>query len=157
MTRRILILLAAGGSLALLSGAFAFQYLGGMHPCTLCIWQRWPHAAAILIGVLALWLGGRLGGRVLPVMGAFAAATTAGIALFHTGVEKHWWEGLASCTGGTLQGLSGADLLNPALTIAAPVRCDEVPWEMIGLSMASWNGIASIALMVLWILAAKAR
>jgi disulfide bond formation protein DsbB len=79
------------------------------------------------------------------------------LALFHSGVEKHWWEGLASCTGGTLQGLSGADLLNPALTIAAPVRCDEVPWEMIGLSMASWNGLASIALMVLWILAAKAR
>ncbi|MFT7060301.1 MAG: disulfide bond formation protein DsbB [Pseudorhodobacter sp.] len=47
--------------------------------------------------------------------------------------------------------------MNPTLTIAAPVRCDEVPWEMIGLSMASWNGIASIALMVLWILAAKAR
>lgn len=153
MTRKAAVLLAAGGSAAMLAGAFAFEVLGGMHPCTLCIWQRWPHGAAVVIGLLALFVPGRL----LPLAGAAAAATTAGIALFHTGVERHWWEGLASCTGNSLTGLTAADLLNTSIVVAAPVRCDEVPWEMFTLSMASWNGIISVGLMLLWLVAARAR
>ena len=66
MTRQTLILAAAGGSAALLLGAFWFQYVVGLYPCPLCIWQRWPHAAAVLIGVVAL----ALPGRVWPVLGA---------------------------------------------------------------------------------------
>ncbi|MDG1280414.1 MAG: disulfide bond formation protein B [Pseudorhodobacter sp.] len=151
MTRRLLVLLAAGGSAALLAGAFAFQYLGDLYPCTLCLWQRWPHAAAVLIGALAL----AFGGRVLPVLGGLAAATSAGIALFHTGVERAWWEGLASCNAGSIAGLTMDELLNPNVTVAAPIRCDAVAWEMLGLSMASWNGLASIALAALWLLAAR--
>ncbi|MFP4274908.1 MAG: disulfide bond formation protein B, partial [Paracoccaceae bacterium] len=58
MTRTTLILLAAGGSAALLAAAFAFQHLGGLAPCTLCLWQRWPHAAAVLLGLAALALPG---------------------------------------------------------------------------------------------------
>ncbi len=152
MTRKMAVLLAVFGSGAMLSGAFAFQIVGGMHPCTLCLWQRWPHAAAIVIGLLALVIPG----RALPLLGA-AAATTVGIALFHTGVERHWWEGIASCTGNSLAGLNAADLLNTAIVIAPPVRCDEVPWEMFTLSMASWNGLASAGLVALWLTAARAR
>ena len=83
MTRTSLVLLAAGGSFLLLAGAFLFQALGWA-PCAMCLWQRWPHAAAVLIGALALALPGRL----LPLLGALAAATTAGIAVFHSGVER---------------------------------------------------------------------
>lgn len=150
MTRRGLIFLASAGSAGLLLGAFGFQYIGGMFPCELCIWQRWPHAAAVAIGFLALiWRA-----RVLPWAGALAALASAGVALFHTGVERAWWDGLASCSGGSLGGMSVEDLLNPDLAIAAPIRCDAVPWEMFGLSMASWNGIASLALALIWIIAA---
>ncbi|WP_022703117.1 disulfide bond formation protein B [Pseudorhodobacter ferrugineus] len=147
MTRPPLTLLAAGGSAALLLGAFAFQYIGGMSPCTLCIWQRWPHAAAVLIGVLALTIGGRYWGY----LGALSAATTAGIGMFHTGVERGWWEGLASCSAGSIKGLSVAELLDPTANVAAPVRCDAVPWEMFTLSMASWNMILSLVLVALWL------
>jgi disulfide bond formation protein DsbB len=59
LTRPTLILLATLGSVALLGGAFAFQYIGGLAPCQLCLWQRWPHAAAILIGIVALATGWR--------------------------------------------------------------------------------------------------
>ena len=73
MTRfRISVLIAAGGSLALLLGAFAFQHLGGLAPCKLCIWQRWPHVAAIAIGAAAL----ALGNRALAWLGALAAETS---------------------------------------------------------------------------------
>jgi disulfide bond formation protein DsbB len=153
MTRTNLILVAAGGSLALLVGAFAFQYLGGLVPCVLCLYQRWPHLAAVLIGVLAL----KFGGRGLPILGALAAATTAGIGVFHAGVELAWWEGLATCTVDTLQGLSSADLLNTDLTLGAPVRCDAVPWQMLGVSMAGWNTILSAGLMLIWLMAARRK
>ncbi|QCO57071.1 disulfide bond formation protein B (plasmid) [Pseudorhodobacter turbinis] len=149
--RNKLVFLAAAGSAGLLLGAFGFQYIGGMFPCELCLLQRWPHAAAIAIGVFALFCGARL----LPYLGALAALASAGVALFHTGVERAWWEGLASCSGGSLGGLSVDDLLNPSVVIAAPVRCDAVAWEMFGLSMASWNGILSVVLALVWLAAAR--
>jgi disulfide bond formation protein DsbB len=151
MTRKSLTFLATAGSAGLLLGAFAFQYIGGMAPCTLCLWQRWPHAAAVLIGLLALTLGG----RYWAYLGALAAATTAGIALFHTGVERLWWKGLASCSAGSIEGISIDQLLDPTAQVAAPVRCDAVPWEMFTLSMASWNGIISVGLVFLWLAAAR--
>jgi len=148
MTRASLILLAAGGSLALLAGAFVFQALG-YAPCAMCLWQRWPHAAAIAIGVLAL----ALRGPALPLLGALAALTTAGIGIYHTGVERDWWEGPTSCTGSGLGGLAGGDLLatdGPRL-----VMCDQVSWELLTLSMPSWNALFSLALVVVWLLAAR--
>lgn len=151
MTQNRYVLLATLGSGALLLGAFAFQYIGGLAPCTLCLWQRWPHGAAILIGGLALVMGGRL----LPVFGAIAAATTAGIAAFHVGVEQKWWEGLTSCTAGSIEGISTADLLNPDVIVAAPVRCDAIAWAMMGVSMAGWNMILSAVLVSIWLLAAR--
>ena len=151
MTRNQLIIVAAAGSLGLLLGAFAFQYIGGLVPCVLCLYQRWPHAAAVLIGLLGL----KIGGRVLPLLGALAAATSAAIGVFHVGVEQKWWDGLATCTVDTLSGVSGADLLNTDLTVGAPVRCDAIPWEMFGVSMAGWNVIVSGLLVLIWLAAAR--
>jgi disulfide bond formation protein DsbB len=152
MTKRNgLILLAAGGSLAMLLGAFAFQYIGGLLPCVLCLWQRWPPAAAVLLGVLGI----SFGGRVWPVLGAVAALTTAAIGVFHVGVEQTWWEGLASCTVNALEGVSAGDLLNTDVTVGGPVRCDAIAWSMLGVSMAGWNAIVSVGLAGLWVAAAR--
>jgi len=153
-TRPNLIFLAAGGSAAMMIGALLFQYVGDMAPCKLCYWQRYPHVAAIVIGVLAL----AIPGRGLPLLGALAALTTAGIAAYHTGVERKWWAGPESCSGGGsgLGGLSGSDLLDMSAP-AGVVMCDEVPWEMFGLSMASWNGVASLGFALLWLMAARSR
>lgn len=151
LTRPQLTLIATLGSAALLAGAFAFQYIGGMAPCQLCLWQRWPHAAAVLIGVLALILGW----RILALAGAAAALATAAIGAFHVGVEQKWWEGLASCTAGSIKGISTADLLDPNVVVAAPVRCDEIAWQLAGISMAGWNVILSLGLMLIWLAAAR--
>lgn len=149
-TRSFTILLAAGGSLALLLGAFAFQYLGGLAPCQLCIWQRWPHAAAIVISLPALLLAKGTVGRILPLLGTLAALASAAIGAFHVGVEQGWWEGLASCTAGSISGLSTADLLNPDVNVGAVIRCDEIAWSMFGLSMAGWNVVLSALLAMIW-------
>jgi disulfide bond formation protein DsbB len=151
LDRRMLILLATLGSVGLLGGAFAFQHIGGLYPCQLCLWQRWPHAAAILIGIIAL----ATGWRGLAWAGALAALATAGIGGFHVGVEQGWWEGLATCTAGSISGISTADLLNPAAPISAPVRCDAIAWEMLGISMAGWNMILSLVLAGIWVAAAR--
>ncbi|NGQ91984.1 disulfide bond formation protein B [Rhodobacter sp. HX-7-19] len=152
-TRAFTILLAAGGSLALLLGAFGFQYLGGLAPCQLCLWQRWPHAAALLIGLLALAVARGTMGRLLPLMGALAALASAAIGVFHVGVEQKWWEGLASCTASSISGLSTADLLNPDVNVGAVIRCDEIAWSLLGISMAGWNVILSALLAMLWVAA----
>jgi disulfide bond formation protein DsbB len=151
--RTRLIILAMAGSLAMLAGAFAFQHIGGLAPCHLCLLQRWPHAAAVGIGLLALAVPGRL----LPLAGAAAALTTAGIGLYHTGVERLWWAGPTSCSAGSIAGIDVKDLLDPTIVVAPVVRCDEVAWQMLGLSMASWNGVVSLGLMLIWLLAARSR
>ena len=149
--QKVLILVAAGGSAALLLGALAFQYIGGLAPCALCIWQRWPHLAAVLLGLVGL----AVGGRIIPILGGLSALTSAAIGVFHVGVEQKWWEGLATCTAGSLDGVSTADLLNPAVDVAAVVRCDAIAWQMFGLSMAGWNVVISVALALIWFAAAR--
>jgi len=148
MNRSRLISLAAFGSFALLTGAFVFQSLG-YAPCKMCLWQRWPHGAAVVIGVCAFLVSRYQ--KAFALLGALAAATTAAIGLYHTGVERDWWEGPTSCTGGGA--LNTNDLLNT--NIAPIVMCDEVVWSLMGLSMASYNAIGSLLLVAIWITAAR--
>ena len=153
MTARGLVSAAVGGHAALLGGAFLFQ-LAGYAPCAMCLWQRWPHAVAIALGIAAL---AGLAPRALAALGALAALTTAGIGLFHVGVEQGWWDGPSSCTGGgDLGALSGADLLSTEMADTV-VMCDEIAWQMLGVSMAGWNALLSLALAAVWLAAVRAR
>jgi len=149
MTRNLWVMFSAGGSAALLGGAYIFQALG-YPPCQMCYWQRWPHVAAIVLGILAL----RYRATVLPVFGALAALTTALLGVYHTGVERGWWEGPSSCTGGgSLDGLSGMDLL--AVEGPRVIMCDQVSWELFTLSMPSWNALFSFVLVFGWVQAER--
>ena len=148
MTQKQLVLLAAAGSAALMMGALAFQYIGGLPPCKLCHWQRYPHIAAILIGALFTFVGA----RILIALGAVAAFATGAVGIYHTGVEKKWWEGPSTCTSGSIDGLSPDQLLDQIMN-APLVRCDEIAWQFMGLSMASWNAVISFGLMAIWIMA----
>ena len=150
MTRNMLIALAAGGSAALLIAALGFQYLGGLPPCKLCYWQRYPHVAAIVLGLIAIGIKS----RAVALAGAIAALTTAGLGLYHTGVERGWWEGPTTCTSSSIDGLS-TDALMDQIMNAPVTRCDEIAWEFLTLSMASWNMIASLVLAGLWIAASR--
>jgi len=137
--------LTAGASLAALCAAWLSQYGFGLAPCHLCLLQRDAYWAAIALSFVAIFLGRRSPWRrwVIGLIG-IAFLTGAGIALHHVGVEQGWWEGAASCVGG-ISGLSGADL--EAAIMNAPVtRCDEVAFELFGISMAGYNGMLSLAL-----------
>lgn len=152
MKQQSLVALAAGGSVALLLGAFAFQHLGGLPPCKLCIWQRYPHVAAIVLGALALFvpLPGLIG------LGAIAALSTAGVGAYHVGVEQGWWEGPTSCSAGAVDSLD-PDALFDQIMAAPLIRCDEIAWQFAGLSMAGWNMVLSLVLAGVWIAALRIR
>ena len=145
-------LVAAAGSFALLAGAFAFQMLG-YAPCEICIWQRWPHGVAVAAGMVALIAGPAM---LLGLLGALSALVTAGIGVYHTGIERGFWDGPATCTGSgdDLAGLSGNELLSVDVP-SGIVMCDEVAWAFAGLSMASWNAILSVGLACIWIRAIR--
>lgn len=147
LSRPVLTLLLTAYSLASILGAWGFQYIGGLAPCAMCYWQRWPHWAAIGLGVLAYFLGARL----WYYLAALATLTTSLIGFYHSGVERKWWLGPSSCTGRGLSADSG-NLLS--LENAAPVLCDEIPWMMFGLTMANLNAIGSLVVAGLWIWAA---
>lgn len=147
LSRRTIVLCLTAFSVTSILGAWAFQYIGGLAPCAMCYWQRWPHWAAIGFGVLALALGTRL----WYYLAALGTLTTSLIGFYHSGVERKWWLGPSSCTGRGLSSDSG-DLLSmdgPALAM-----CDEIPWQMLGVTMANLNAIGSLVIAILWVWAA---
>ena len=139
MARLIALLLP----LALLGGALGSQYLGGLHPCEMCYWQRWPHAVAIVLALLAFTAPAQSPrARILVLLAALAIAVSGAIGVYHAGVEAKIFQGLTECTA-TGKGLKGADLLNQIMH-APIVRCDEVQFRFLGISLAGWNAILSL-------------
>lgn len=129
---------------ALLGGALWSQYFGGLNPCEMCYWQRWPHGVAIVLAVLAFTapaLSGRA--RMLTVLAAIAIAISGAIGVYHAGVEAKIFQGFTQCTATATPGMSTADLLKQ-ITHAPLIRCDQVQWRFLGISMAGWNAILSL-------------
>ncbi|MDS9467493.1 disulfide bond formation protein B [Paracoccus sp. MBLB3053] len=154
MSHKSLGMLAGAGSAALLAAALTFQFIG-YAPCELCILQRWPHLAAAVIAALMAVLGWK---RWLAALGLIAAATAFGLAVYHAGVEMKLWLGPQHCSGGVsgLAGMSTQDLM-AALEKAPVVRCDDVSWQLFGISMAGWNAICSAILVALWAACLRGR
>jgi len=134
------------GSTALLLGAIGFERLGGLEPCELCEEQRWWHAGAIVYGVLVMLLGHHRLGGIAYGAGLICLGMTAAFGVYHVGVEQGWWA--ASCGGQSLSGSSIYDF-RAQLEAAPIVKCNEVAWSLMGLSMAGWNVIASLGVAVL--------
>jgi disulfide bond formation protein DsbB len=137
--------------LAALAAAFGSQYLGGLVPCDMCWWQRYAHLAALPFAVGALALGaGR--GRPLVWLAVLAIAASGAIGFYHAGVEYGYFEGFTRCTS-TIAATGSTDDFLKALMDSPLVRCDEVQWSFLGISMAGWNAILSLAgaLVILWL------
>jgi disulfide bond formation protein DsbB len=129
--------------LALLGGALGSQYIGGLHPCEMCYWQRWPHGAAILLALLSFTApAASPRSRMLVMLAALAIAISGAIGVYHAGVEARIFEGITTCTANS-KGLSTTDLLKQ-ITHAPLVRCDQVQFRFLGISMAGWNAILSL-------------
>ncbi len=134
-------------SVVVLGSALGSQYIGGLQPCVLCLYQRWPYVAVIVLCAGALALRGRdMAGAALIGVGGLALLAGAGIAAFHVGVEQHWWQGTPACGGGVELSRGSVDELRERLLAAPVVRCDQVAWSLFGISMAGYNLAVSLAL-----------
>ncbi len=131
--------IAVAVPLALLAGAWSFQWWGGLYPCEMCWWQRYAHIAALGFAVPALLVRGRQAQVALVALAALAIGASALIAGYHAGVEYRWWHGVTACTSNVK---FGGDPL--AAIMAAPtVRCDDVQWQLAGISLAGFNFLVS--------------
>ena len=142
--------------MALLGGALGSQYLGGLTPCEMCYWQRYPHWAAILLAALSFTsAAGSPRARALVLLAAVAIAMSGAIGVYHAGVELGIFEGLTTCAA--TAGGSGAELLKDIMN-APLVRCDQVQFSFLGISMAGWNAILSLGgALAIVLLTRKAR
>lgn len=125
---------------ALLAAVYVGQYHFDLYPCEMCWWQRYPHFAAAALGLLAFVVPAR--GRLLVTLAALAVLVSGLIGAFHAGVEYGWWEGITTCTAVAVKG--AADPLDAILN-APIVRCDQVQWELFGISLAGYNFLVSTA------------
>lgn len=139
---------------ALLGGALISQYGFGLYPCEMCMWQRWPHLAAIVFALLAFLCRSSIWSRPLVVAAAMSILVSGLIGGFHAGVEYGWWEGLTSCATNIP---AGGDMLDSIMN-APLVRCDVAPWSLFGISLAGYNFLLSVggAILIL-VLVAKGR
>jgi disulfide bond formation protein DsbB len=151
---RLLALLAPA---LLLGGALASQFVGGLHPCEMCYWQRWPHEAALALALLAYAIARRPAPSRLMVNLAGIFITISGaIGVFHAGVEYGWWEGLTTCARGPTA--ASSDELLKSILSAPLTRCDEPQWTLLGISLAGFNALFSFAAAIaIWALAHRSR
>ena len=119
---------------ALLGGAYVAQYGFGLYPCEMCWWQRYPHFAALGLGLAAYVVKPP---QVWTALAGLAIITSGLIGGFHAGVEYGWWEGITGCA--TLP--TNIDVMNPAT--APLIRCDVAPWTLWGISLAGFNFLIS--------------
>ena len=146
-------LLMAGVSLALLLGAWGFQYIGHYDPCALCYDQRHIHMAVIALGLasgVALGLRPELARFAPWVILAIAAVLvySAGFAFWHAGIEYDWWAGPETCTATGGAAVSVTDVLAALDGNRPVVQCDEAAWTLFGISMAGYNGLISAAMAI---------
>jgi disulfide bond formation protein DsbB len=140
-------LLVTAIAAATLAGAWFFQLVLDIRPCPLCLEQRYAYYLAIPLGALTAFAAARDVSRAVLLAGlaVLAAATlaNAGLATYHAGVEWHLWQGPTDCTG-EIGNLGSAGNLLARLDTVKVIRCDEVQWKFLGLSLAGYNVLISL-------------
>jgi len=140
--------IAAVGAATIL-GAWIFQYGFGLKPCPLCLEQRYAYYFAIPLAIMVL-LGDQVGASRKVLLAALLAialgmAWNTGLGVYHAGVEWKWWAGPQECSGALEDLGSAGGLLNKLQSITV-VRCDDAAWRFLGLSLAGYNALISLAL-----------
>jgi len=136
-----------GVSAVVLGTALMSQYWGGLVPCEMCLMQRWPWGAALVISFVATMVASRSALPWVALLLAAVFAVSSGLAVYHVGVEEHWFTGPTACSGAATAADTIEALKNQILR-QQPVRCDVPAWSLAGISLAGWNLIASLAMMV---------
>ena len=130
-------------SAVVLGTALLSEYWGGLAPCELCLMQRWPWAAAIVISLVVVLVGERAGLAWVALLLGLVFAIGVVLAFYHVGVEQHWFAGPSACTASGGGAMTLEDMKRQILG-TAPVLCDRPAWTLFGVSLAGWNLLASL-------------
>jgi disulfide bond formation protein DsbB len=144
LTAKQALLVAGAFSAAMLTAAFIAQFGFSLHPCELCLLQRYPYAAIIAVAGLSWWRAKTPNRqRFALLLCALLFAVDAGIAVYHTGVEYGWFPGPDACSSTATAGMSLEEMRKQLLD-APLVSCSQAMMYFFGLSMAAWNAIAAL-------------
>jgi disulfide bond formation protein DsbB len=153
-TMRQAALAIALAAAATIGGAYVFQYGWGYVPCKLCLIQRNPYYAGIVLALVTAFLPPRWQRWGLWLL-VLLFVVSAGLGAYHAGVEWGFFVGPSDCGGGAGAGAGNVgDFLNQ-LQSTRVVSCTEAAWRFLGLSLAGWNVLISLALAGLAALAAR--
>lgn len=157
MTKRIGNLLAkplVAGLFIMSASVFALgfalisEHVFGLEPCILCIYQRVPYVITALAGLLIILLhfrGGRGPAAILTALAGLVFLVGGLIAFYHVGVEQHWWRSVFEGCRVDMASLDAENLL-AQIENAQAARCDQIPWQLFGISMAGYNALMSAVL-----------
>ena len=127
-------------ALLLILGALGFQYIGGMPPCEMCHWQRWPLIAASFLGILSgVFIKRDDAMFSIALLVILLVAVSGAIGVDQAGVEWKWWAGPQACTGNRIDFHGLGDL-----NVPGQVRCDLPSFRLFGLSLAGYNALISL-------------
>ena len=140
-------LLALVLALLAIGGAWYSQLVLGLQPCELCLLQRWPYYVGVPVALIAVLVAksapqGRLIAWLLWLV-ALIFLISAGLGVYHAGVEWGFWPGPSACTGQYAPAASTDDFLK-SLQAGPSVRCDAAAIRIVGVSLAGWNAIVSL-------------
>jgi disulfide bond formation protein DsbB len=132
---------------ASLAGAWFFQLVLDIQPCPLCLEQRYAYYLAVPLGALLAFAALKRAPRAVLVAGllvlALAALGNAGLGVYHSGVEWQFWPGPTDCTG-PVGNLGAAGSLLDRLNTVKVIRCDEVQFRFLGISLAGYSVLISL-------------
>jgi disulfide bond formation protein DsbB len=153
--RRVIALIGLA-SLALIAGAWFFELVVLLRPCKLCLEQRVPHYAAIVLAAVALLLARSRRSQFVTLAAlALLMAWSTGLGIYHSGVEWGWFAGPNDCGGAVAPAASGMQDFMKQLQTVRVVSCTEAAWRFLGLSLAGWNALASLGLLIAALLGLK--
>jgi disulfide bond formation protein DsbB len=144
-TAAVLVLL---GAAATVGGALIFQHGFGYVPCKLCLTERQPYYLALPVAAAAALLPRRLAGLLLGLV-AVIFLVGAGLGLYHAGAEWGFWPGPSDCGGGAGPAPAGVNDFLKSLETTRPVDCTAAALRFLGISLAGWNAVISLALAAL--------
>lgn len=138
------------GMAVVVGSALGFEHIGGYIPCALCLLQRNPYYIGVVVGILAIlsivlklpaWVS-----RLLLLALGILMVASAGLGVYHAGVEWKFWEGPTSCgISAAGVGIGSGDILSQLNSVTGP-SCTEATLRVLGLSFAGWNVITSAVL-----------
>lgn len=129
-------------TVAILSSAYSAQYIGGLRPCILCLYERipWLITGPLMLIIILMQFSGPARRMILLGAGLLMLAGAA-LGAYHVGVEQGYLQPPTSCSATATP--SNLKDLKALLQTSLPPRCDEISWSLFGISLAGYNAIAS--------------